>query len=431
MSSDATSRPDVDVAIVGGGLVGTALACALAPLGWAVAVIEARPVAAGEATSTNHDPRCFALAAASCRILEGLDAWPALAASAGPIRDIVVTEKGRPGRVHLDPAELGLDAFGQVVPAPALGRVLLDRARGLDGVVMHQGAVVTALQQADDRVTLAMDRGPAADGSGPAHLSASLVVAADGADSPVREMLGIGTRRKDYGQTAVVCHVTPAQHHRGRAFERMTADGPFAMLPLPNGRCGLVWCAPPGRAAELMEAPDEDFLAEAGGRSGGVLGTFSEAGARRAWPLSLVVPERDVDDRVVLVGNAAHTIHPAGAQGFNLGLRDVAALAEALSGHTAGSSSRPIDAGDPARLAAYASARAADRKATVAFTDGLVGLFSSAMPFAASARSGALLAHALLPPLRRRLVSAAMGYRPPVSRLALGEPLAPVREGAS
>jgi len=259
-------------------------------------------------------------------------------------------------------------------------------------------------------------------------------VAADGADSPLREALDVPVRRRDYGQVAIVCHVTPEHAHGGRAFERMTDTGPFAMLPLPGGRVGLVWCVETPDAQALMDAPDDDFLERATRRSGGVLGQFSEAGVRRCWPLSLAVAGQDVVGRVIFMGNAAHTIHPAGAQGFNLGLRDVAALAEVLSGNPAldrGATAREpgewLDAGAAWRLEAYARARRADREATVALTDGLVGLFSSRLGPVRALRSAGLLAHAMAPPLRRRLVSAAMGYRAPVPALALGQRLEPVR----
>lgn len=435
MNTAFASEDHVDVAIVGGGLVGLALACALAPLGWRVAVLEATPAPAApdpapasgdDRAGSRPDPRCFALAGASCRILEGLGVWPAVESQAEPIRKIIVSELGRPGRVQLDPAESGLAAFGQVVPAPVLGQALAAHAATLPGVRLLRPAQVTGLTQDDMGVQLQI----AAEAS-PGVLSASLVVAADGTNSAMREWLNVPVTRRDYGQVAVVCHVTPERGHGGCAFERMTESGPFAMLPLPGGRCGLVWCVDEKNAPDLLALPDADFLARATSRSGRVLGHFSEPGDRREWPLSLVVPDRDVAGRVVLMGNAAHTIHPAGAQGFNLGLRDVATLAEVLSANPQMVTGRPadlpaLDAGHAWRLEAYARLRRPDRQATVRMTDGLVGLFGSAWGPARSLRSAGLVAHALSPALRRRLASAAMGYRAPVPALALGQPLQPV-----
>lgn len=404
-----------DVAIVGGGLVGTSLACALAPLGYRVAVIEARPPREG--IGAESDERSLALAAASCRILDGLGVWPALADGALPIREVIVSELGRPGRVRLDPAELGQDAFGHVVSAPRLGAALLERLDTLSGVEWLRPATVTKVDPGDQAVRLGI-----AGEDGEISMDASLLVAADGARSAIRDSLGIAARHKDYGQTAVVCHVTPEHPHGGRAFERLTPDGPFAMLPLPNGRCGLVWCVPNGDAEALLALSEAEFLVRAAERSGGELGGFRDPGRRQAWPLQRVLPERDTAARAVIVGNAAHTLHPAGAQGFNLGLRDVAVLAEVLAGDGRG---RPRDPGAAALLDGYADWRRPDRVATAAFTDGLVSLFASPLGVARGLRSAALLAHALAPPLRRRLASAAMGFRGRVPRLALGEPLTP------
>ncbi|MEJ2534550.1 MAG: FAD-dependent monooxygenase [Gammaproteobacteria bacterium] len=236
----------------------------------------------------------------------------------------------------------------------------------------------------------------------------------------MRGLLGIGAREKDYGQSAVICNVTPEVPHGGRAFERMTPVGPFAILPHVGERCGLVWCAPRDQAAEMLEWDEETFLRAAEERSGGVLGRFLKIGRRSAYPLRLVEPQRDTDLRVAILGNAAHAIHPVGAQGFNLGLRDVAVLAELLAEARA----TDVDPGADSLLAAYAEWRAPDRDQTIAWTDTMVGLFSSDLALVRGARSAAMLAHALSPALRRRLASRAMGYRGRIPRLALGQPLA-------
>jgi 2-octaprenyl-6-methoxyphenol hydroxylase len=417
-----------DTLIVGGGLVGASLALALAQIGLRVCVVEAS--AAREASPPSFDDRTLALGAASCGILRGLGLWEALEDSATPIRQVIVSELDRPGRVNLDAAESGRDSFGHVVEARAFGAVVLQRLAAEDAVTMRWETRVTGVQPPTEdppdpreQQYRPADRQPVlveVDGAnGPEVLRAPLLVAADGTDSLVRNALGIDARQKDYGQTAVICNVVPEERHRDRAFERMTPTGPFALLPHVGERCGLVWCAPSDEAATLLALSDEEFLARATERSGAVLGRLQRAGRRSAYPLRLLLPEADVVGRVVVLGNAAHAIHPAGAQGFNLGLRDVAVLAEVLAadGHP------PADPGAPELLAEYARWRRPDREATVAWTDGLVSLFGSERLLVRALRSVGLLAHALAPPLRRRMASEAMGFRGRVPRLAGGEPL--------
>jgi 2-octaprenyl-6-methoxyphenol hydroxylase len=421
MSATTEKSAKHDVLIVGGGLVGASLALALDQLGLSVGVLEA--TAPREASPPSFDDRTLALGAASCGILRGLGLWPALEESATAIRQVIVSELGRPGRVTLDAGESGHDVFGYVVEARAFGAAALERLESADGVSLYWRSRVSAVQEPDGETVLVEVEGE--DGS--RSLTAPLLVAADGTDSAVRAALGIGARHKDYGQTAVICNVVPEHAHRGRAFERLTPTGPFAILPHVGERCGLVWCVPSDEANALLAMEEEEFLAQATERSGGVLGRLGRLGRRSSYPLRLVLPERDVQGRTVVLGNAAHAIHPAGAQGFNLGLRDVAVLAELLAERLAeadgGSGGPSVDPGAAELLAAYSRWRRPDREATVAWTDGLVGLFSSDRVLLRALRSAGLLAHALLPPLRRRLASEAMGFRGRTPRLAAGQPL--------
>jgi 2-octaprenyl-6-methoxyphenol hydroxylase len=403
-----------DIAIVGGGLVGASLACALAPLGYRVALVEA--VAFRAASQPSYDDRTLALSHSTCRILDGLGVWPKIAASATPIREIQVRELGRPGRVLMDPGELGLDRFGNVVEARVFGGAMMETLPFLEGVDFLCPARVTAVEVTDDRAAVAIDGD-----DGPQRLEARLLVGADGAQSFVRDALGIAAERHDYGQSAVICNVTPEQDHRGRAFELFTPDGPFAVMPHVEGRCGLIWCVPTDGVEELLALPEDVFLRRANRRFGGHLGPLLRMGRRSHYPLRLVRALEDVRPRAVILGNAAHAIHPVGAQGFNLGLRDVAVLAEVLA--DARRRDAGADPGAPDGLRRYSAWRKPDHAGTIAYSDGLARIYANPTGVAAAGRTAALLAHAFVPALRRQMAVRAMGYRGRVPRLAQGEAL--------
>ncbi len=403
-----------DVAIVGGGLIGASLACALAPLGLRVALIEA--VSRQAAAQPSFDDRTLALSQSSCRILQGIGVWDGLERDATPIRQIVVTELGRPGRVVLDPAETGQFEFGHVVEARQFGAALQKRLAALSGVEVLCPATVTGIRQGDEQVDITL-----ATAKGDRAMAAKLLVAADGAFSTIRQLLSISASEHDYQQTAVICNITPERHHQGRAFERFTPTGPFAVLPHAGDRCGLVWSVAAAEAERLLALTDPEFLAAARERFGDHLGAFVRVGQRSSYPLKLVRAERDTDQRVVILGNAAHAIHPVGAQGFNLGCRDVAVLAELLAARTGG------DPGDPEMLREYSAWRRPDHDTTIGLSDGLTRLFANNSPLASAVRSLGLVAHALSPALRRRLAAGAMGYRGRIPRLAQGLPLAGIR----
>lgn len=410
------SAVEYDIVIVGGGLVGASLACALSPLGYSVAVVEA--VEPRAASQPSYDDRTLALGAASVAILKGLGLWSALAPSATAIGQVLVTESGQPWRVNLDAAESGRQAFGYVVEARAFGAAVLESLAGLAAVEMICPATVSDLQATADSTMLSLETG-----AGKRTLSARLVVGADGANSSVRGLLSIGARQKDYGQTAIICNVTPTLAHQGRAYEQLTPTGPFAVLPHVGERCGLVWCVPDERAEQILALDDAAFLEQANQRSDHDLGDFVKVGKRSSYPLKLVVPERDTDQRVVILGNAAHAIHPAGAQGFNLGLRDVACLAELLADHS--QAGCLADPGDAHIIQAYSEWRKPDQQAVVSFTDALVSGFASPLVPIRALRGASLLAHSLAAPLRRRMASHAMGFRGRMPRLAMGESLSP------
>lgn len=403
-----------DVVIVGGGLVGASLACALSPLGIKVALLEA--VSIRSLSQPSYDDRTLALSASSCRILQGLGIWPSLAENATAIREIQVREFERPGRVILDPKELGLDRFGHVVEARVFGAAVMERLPGLENLDFICPATVTGVEVDEQQATVEVTSE-----AGSQQIQAGLLVGADGANSMIRESLGIASESHDYRQTAVICNITPEQDHAGRAFECFTRTGPFAVMPHVNGRCGLIWCVSSEEVAGMMEMPDEQFMSLAEQRFGNHLGRFLKIGKRSCYPLRLVKALEDTRNRSVIIGNAAHAIHPVGAQGFNLGLRDAAVLAELIS--TESSKGSKADYGDRALLNRYSEWRKQDHQETIAYSDGLARIYSNPTPLAGSARTAGLLAHALFPSLRRKLAVRMMGYRGRIPRLATGESL--------
>ena len=403
-----SNSTDLDIAIVGGGLVGASLACALSELDYRCALIEAVPLKAD--LQPSYDDRTLALNHTSCQILRGLGLWPEVRSRATAIREILISELGRPGRVHLRSEDHGLDAFGHVVEAREYGAAVASRLPDLPGLDFYCPARVSGISQTDHQVRLTID-----ENQQQRHLTARLVVAADGARSSVRDMLAIKAAVHDYQQTAVIANVMPEQAHENRAFERFTNTGPLAVLPNVEGRCGVVWTVERGRETTLLDCPDDEFIERLQDRFGYRLGKLSKPGVRSSYPLYLVRSERNVVGRVVIIGNAAHTIHPVSAQGFNLGLRDVAVLAEILA------ADQVDDPGEQDLLYTFDKLRQDDQQATIRYTDTLARSFSNPSSLISHLRTLGMAAHELLPPLQRKLTLGAMGFRGPAPRLARGQ----------
>jgi 2-octaprenyl-6-methoxyphenol hydroxylase len=404
--------PAFDIAIVGGGMVGASLAAALAPLGLKLALIEA--VAHDSATQPSFDERTTALSNGSRRILETLGVWPGVQPLATPIRKIHVSDQGRFGFARIDAAEQGLTAMGYVVPNRALGSALWSRLRASANVDVFCPAEVSHVAAGEHAVRLEITQ----DGVATA-LDTQLVVAADGVQSAVRGAFGVDAESRDYEQTAVITTVLPQRFHDGVAYERFTGSGPLALLPLEGGRCALVLTLSTATAASAMAWSDQEFLAEVQRRFGFRLGRFLKVGRRTAYPLSLTRAARTSAGRCVIVGNAAQGLHPVAGMGFNLGLRDVASLAELIAErrHAPG-----FDAGAASLLAEYDAWRAADRGGVIAFTDGLVRMFASPSSVVQRLRNVGLLAFDLLPPAKAALsrLSTGAGAGARVPKLARG-----------
>lgn len=387
---------DADVAIIGGGLVGASAALALARAGRRVVLIEAAPPPASSAT---WDERCIGVNAASIEILGELGVWPAIRSAATPITATHVSEAGRFGVARFTAADAGLDALGCNTPLRAIHAALLDAVHAHPAIELRAPATVSGLVQDAEGVTLSL-----ADG----ELRAALAVACDGAASPTRGLLGIDAERRDYGQTAVVSTVHVGRDHQGVAYERFTPDGPVALLPRATRVCTLVWTQPTAQATTSLSLEDAAFAAAAQAAFGRRLGTFSQIGRRMAFPLQRVLASQLVAGRVVLAGNAAQTLHPVVAQGFNLGLRDCAALAAVVGGEG--------DAGAAARLARYVALREGDRRHVAGFTDRLVRLFSNRLPLLAGLRHHGLLGLDLLPLAHRTVMLDSLGL-PALARI--------------
>jgi 2-octaprenyl-6-methoxyphenol hydroxylase len=405
--------PAYDITIVGGGMVGASLAVALEPLGLKVALIEAVPF--GSAAQPSFDERTIAISNGSRRILETLGVWSGVSSSATPIRKIHVSDQGRFGFARIDAAEQGLAAMGYVVPNRALGAALWSRLQAGTNIDITCPAQVSRVTAGPHAITLEVS---AAEHTA-APIDTRLVVAADGVQSAVRAAFGVDAESRDYEQTAVITTVLPQKFHDGVAYERFTASGPLALLPLEGGRCTLVLTLSKDQAEAAMAWSDDEFLAEVQRRFGFRLGRFLKVGRRVPYPLSLTRATRTSAGRCVIVGNAAQGLHPVAGMGFNLGLRDVASLAELIAEHRYESG---FDAGGAGLLAEYDAWRASDRGGVIAFTDGLVRTFASPLGLVQRLRNIGLLAFDLMPPAKAALsrLSTGAGGGARVPKLARG-----------
>lgn len=364
----------LDVAIVGGGPVGLAVAALAAPAGLSMAILEAR-------AAPSADRRILALSHASRERLEEARAWPA--GEATPIESIHISQRGGPGRTLLEAAEQSLPALGYTVPYAALeSRLAASLAE--HGIDVRYGAACSGIALAPDAAAVTLASGE--------EVRARLLVIADGGSSAAR-IPGIAFNEKDYGQQAVVGMVRSDRAHAGRAYERFTPEGPLALLPVAE-RYALVWTAAPERARELLALGDAPFLDALQQAFGDRAGRFIAIDSRLSFPLRLRTVNTPVALRTVILGNAAQALHPVAGQGLNLGLRDAATLADLLR-------ASPEAAGSREMLDAYRAARRRDASRGVVFTDLLVSLFADGRRLPTWGRGLALAAFDLLPPARR------------------------------
>lgn len=409
MSSTAGSLVKAEVLVVGGGLVGTTLACALADAGLEVICVDREDPQAlvGQA----YDGRASAIALASQRAFAGIGLWEGLAGAAELIRDIRVSEAGSLFFLHYDSADTESGAFGHMVENRLIRQVLLARAETLPGLPMLAPETVVDLVRAEGGIEATLASG--------GRVRAALAIAADGRNSAIRGAAGIKVTGWQYEQAGIVCTVAHELAHGGIAHEHFLPAGPFAILPLQGNRSSIVWTERAELAPAIMALEAAGFTAELATRFGDFLGALEIVGPRWSYPLSLQFSETSIAPRLALVGDAAHAIHPIAGQGLNLGLRDVAALAEVL----VDARRLGLDIGAPDVLARYERWRRFDNTLMMAMTDFLNRMFSNDLPPLRLARDLGLAVVNELGPLKRLFSRHAMGVVGTLPRLLRGEPL--------
>jgi 2-octaprenyl-6-methoxyphenol hydroxylase len=410
-----TRSTDYDIIIAGGGMIGTSLGLALAPLQLRVAVVEA--VARSDEQQPSFDDRSTALSRSSQRTFEAVGLWPDIVAASTPIKSIHVSDKGHFGFAHIDASEQNVEALGYVVINRVLGQVLQASLATVDGLDLICPARICEVSSSDEEVTTTVE-----ESDGRRTLTCKLLVAADGANSSVRDMIGISASRVDYEQLAVIGNVLPEKAPDNCAYERFTASGPIAMLPIADDRAAFVWMLSPAEAEDLLALPDKAFTERLQDAFGLRLGKFSRVGKRAAYPLALTKANGLVANRSLVIGNAAHGLHPVAAQGFNLGMRDVAALCDCIA-DARGNNALTIDCGSAAILEDYAEWRRSDQQKLVRFTDGIVRLFGDQRLPVRVLRNLGMLAFDMIPGIRKTFAKHTMGLAGRLPRLSRGVPL--------
>ncbi|MCT9289670.1 FAD-dependent monooxygenase [Acinetobacter baumannii] len=397
------------VIIVGGGMVGLSLSLMLAKANIAVKLLEAvkYPNYYDQNVAPYHssfDARNTALSRRSVQIYQKLGLWDALQQHATPILQVHITEQGSFGKARLIAEQEKVESFGQVIENAWLGRVLLTQVRQQPLIELIDGIQVTALTQDAEQVHIEAQRGDEV-----LKLESKLLIAADGRDSFCRQAIGVGVDVHDYDQVAIVTTVQTSKPHEHVGFERFSALGPLALLPLPGEyRRSVVWPVKKGTEGEwLGEENDQHFLDALQKTYGDRAGKFEKTGKRFSYPLSQVLAHKQAVGRVILMGNAAHTIHPVAGQGFNLCLRDADVLLRYLVNQLSASD----DIGNPDNLLAYEEARLSDQQRVIKFCDTVVRGFSNQNPLLKLIRNTGLIAFDVIPGVKPLVANYAMGLK--------------------
>ena len=401
---------DVELLIAGGGLTGLLLGVACGGAGLTVGVVDRQDPA--ESIRDDFDGRSSAIAHGSQRVLDAIGLWPSIAADAEPILEIRVVDDDSSLFLHYDHRELESHTpLGYIVENRVLRRVLMERVRSMPNLVLFAPFVVDSALSSSLATTASL--------SGGGQIRARLIAAAEGQKSTLRGAAGIPTVEWRYAQAGIVTTVQHERPHRGVAVEHFLPAGPFAILPMTGNRSSIVWTERAELVPRLMNLSDSAFATELAARFGDFLGTIEPIGPRWAYPLALLLATSYIAPRLALVGEAAHVIHPIAGQGLNLGIRDVAVLAElVIDARRLG-----LDIGDTPVLHRYQQWRRFDAMALAAVTDGLNRLFSNSLPPIRLARDVGLAVVQRLRPLKRLLMRDAMGVAGDLPRLVRGEPL--------
>ena len=415
MSVSLSKNLDYDIVIVGGGLVGAGLACALGNLKHhygeplRIAIIEA--IAFRDAAQPSYDDRNIALSQASYRIFNTLGLWPDISNSATPIESIYVSNRGHFGAARLHAKDHQVEALGYVAQTRAIGETFKSKLESFENIELICPARIVSLDNREDiaSVTLVQNEQEKT-------LLCSLIIGADGAKSKTRELLNITTHQHDHGQTAIVANVTPEKPHQNAAYERFTDSGPLALLPMSEQRCALVYTVWHKEVNEILNLNDKNFLERLSQRFGDRLGHFIKVGKRGSYPLALNRADKTLATRAVLIGNAAHSLHPVAGQGFNLGVRDIAVLSETISDALKNN----LDIGNQESLAAFQQWRKGDQQRIISFTEGLVSVFSNPLASVKLLRNLGLVGVDLLPPVKKLLARQTTGIAGKQPRLARG-----------
>ena len=398
-----------EVIIVGGGMVGLSLALMLAKQNIVVKLLEAIKYPNYDDVNlapyhSSFDARNSALSRRTVQIYQELGLWNALQEHATPILEVNITEQGSFGKAHLKAEQEKVESFGQVIENAWLGRVLLTEVQKQPLIELIDGVKVTQLIQDADMAYIEASRGEEQ-----LSLQAKLVIAADGRDSFCRKALGIGASEHDYDQVAIVTTVQTSKPHNHVGFERFSSLGPLALLPLPGEyHRSVVWPVKKGTEGEwLGDENDQHFIDALQDTYGDRAGKFQKTGKRFSFPLSQVLAEKQAVGRVVLMGNAAHTIHPVAGQGFNLCMRDAHVLVRFLTEKIA----QNADLGDAAMLQAYEASRLTDQQRVIKFCDSVVRGFSNSNPILKFIRNTGLVAFDTIPGIKPLVANYAMGLK--------------------
>jgi len=407
-----SSNKHFDILIVGGGLVGASLACALRDQKLKIGLVEAFPFCS--ASQPSYDDRSIALAYGTRRIFEGMQLWESLAEQVTAIKKIHISDRGHFGKTRMDCRNSGFDALGYVVENRVMGAMFSSILPTLDNVELMCPAQLKALTLDKNIATAVIEFDKQQQ-----EITAQLVIGADGGRSTVRQLCNIGTTEQDYDQNAIIANVSCEKGHDNIAFERFTDSGPLALLPLSENRHSLVWTVNKKQVDDIMQFDDARFLHHLQDRFGNRRGHFTRVGKRNSYPLTLVRAKAHTQPRLTLIGNAAHTLHPIAGQGFNLGIRDVTALAQVIND----AALKKHDLGSNETLRQYENWRKSDQRNVIALTDTLAKVFANNFPPLIAARNAGLLALDVLPPIKRALMRQTMGLRGRLPRLARGLPL--------